>query len=159
MLAKQSPRSRLQAERLSAPIYHTRHRHPGEHYSGEATVASYGPKIPCRCDPILPKLHPTPQLCEVERVPMYPTPSLHAPTDPGPPTSPTSPGCRENVGSHIWRESLAPTLNPQADVQGTSAKDAQGTYSCDADTRAGLILGRETVVLTILMSRTYEGGG
>jgi hypothetical protein len=52
-----------------------------------------------------------------------------------------------------------PTSNPQADVQGTSAKDVQGTSSCDADTRAGSMLGRETVVLTILMSRTDEGGG
>jgi hypothetical protein len=55
--------------------------------------------------------------------------------------------------------SLAPTLNPQADMQGISAKDAQGTSSCDADTHAGSMLGRETVVLTILMSWTDEGGG
>jgi hypothetical protein len=55
--------------------------------------------------------------------------------------------------------SLVPTLNSQAYAQGTSAKDAQDTSSCDADTHAGLMLGRETVVLTILMSGTDEGGG
>ncbi len=108
MPAKQSPRSRLQGERPFAPIYHTRHRCPEEHYPGEATVASYGPKIPCRCNPIFPKLHPTPWLCEVERVPMYPTPSLHAPTDTGPPTPPTSPGLQGkcwklHLEGIVWR--------------------------------------------------------
>jgi hypothetical protein len=105
------------------------------------------------------KLHSMPWLCEIERVPMYPTPSLHAPMDPSPPTPPMSPGlqgkCRKlHLEGIVWRPHQT-----HKQTQGTSAKDLQGTSSCDANTCAGSMLGTETVVLTTLMSRTDEGGG
>ncbi len=104
------------------------------------------------------KLHPTPWLCEVERVPI--SHAIAACTN----------GSRSSHTTNVpWvagkmsevafgGNSLALTLNPKADAQGTSAKDTQGTSSCDADTRAGAMLGRETVVLTELMSQTDERG-